>query len=163
MCSPNSPVIKISDPEWGSKNNPKRTNQRSSFSTIFLGNEEKKKSAETMDASSTKTDISVVVAATVRASTTRPEEEISSSRGLQLFSSRHRRAFYPTTVAIFSSAFSLSLSLSFSFFFFAHFAFSQTTARIAVCIQFAATNSRFHYKMPIRLHYFVVILIFAVY
>lgn len=42
---------------------------------------------------------------------------------------------------------SLFLSLSFSFFFFAHFTFSQTTTRIAVCVQFAATNSRFCYKI----------------
>lgn len=99
----------------------------------------KERREETMDPSSTKTDISVVAATTtVRVSTTHPEEEISSSRELRLFSPSPSR-FLPDDrcYSLWSFSFSFFLSLlcsllSSSFFLsllFFSLALAQTTAR----------------------------------
>lgn len=125
-----------------------------------------------MDPSSTKTDISVVAATrTVRASTTHPEEEISSSRGLRLFfSSRYHPVFYPTTVAApFCLSYSFSYLLYPSVFLFA-FLFRSYKLPCADCrprllspnVPFAVTNNRFRHEMSINLRYFANMLIFTI-
>lgn len=116
-----------------------------------------------MDPSSTKTDISVVAATTtVRVSTTHPEEEISSSRGLRLFSPVARPAFYPMIVAALSYLSSLSFPPALLFRplrtnYDASIAVPRSLLPIA---PFAATNSRFRRAISVKLYYFTDILIF---
>lgn len=117
-----------------------------------------------MDPSSTKTDISVVAATTtVRASTTHPEEEISSSRGLRLFSSRCHLVFSPTAVVPFYLLF-LSLSrfrcspVSPFAFLFPSYKLPRADCRprlLSPIVSFAVTNNRFRHEMSIEFGQYV--------